>query len=182
MPRDRVFIGIGSNVDPEANIPRALELLGRSARILRLSNFRRTAPVGPAGQPAFVNGVAEIETALPPRTLKYDVLRRIEAELGRTRSSPDKYRPRPIDLDLLLYGRLVLREPGLTLPDPDLRERAFLARAVLELAPDLALPDTGEPLASLTGEDESPALPGLSRSWKERYECHEQDSRSKADP
>lgn len=157
------YISLGSNVEPEANIPRALEQLSARARLQGLSTFYRTPPVGPAGQPAFINGVAQVATDLPPRALKFDVLRAIEAALGRQRG-PDRYAPRPIDLDLLVYGDFNVDEPGLVLPDPDLAERPYLAAALAELGLDLtpaADGSPGEPLADLT------------RSLKERFLPHE---------
>ena len=75
-------------------------------------------------------------------------LRRIEADLGRVRNA-DAYAARPIDLDVLICGDEVVEDLGLVLPDPDLRSRSFLAAALLELAPDLVLPDSGERLAEL---------------------------------
>ncbi|MDD5628879.1 MAG: 2-amino-4-hydroxy-6-hydroxymethyldihydropteridine diphosphokinase [Elusimicrobia bacterium] len=160
------YISLGSNLSPEANIPKALELLAKKVRLHGLSTFYRTEPVGPAGQPLFVNGVAAVRTELAPRALKFQVLRGIEAELGRRRG-PDRYAPRPIDLDILIYGDLAVDEPDLVLPDPDLRTRPFLAAALRELAPGLAPPPAGSP-----GE----ALPELSRSLKERF-IHEPQAR-----
>ena len=156
------YVGLGSNLSPEANIPRALESLAKGVRLDALSTFRRTAPVGPAGQPPFVNGVARIRTDLAPRPFKFEVLRGIEARLGRRRGA-DKYAPRPIDLDLLLYGDLVVSEPDLVLPDPELRTRPFLAAALLELAPGLVLPVAGSP-----GEP----LAEFSQRLKERFIHH----------
>jgi 7,8-dihydro-6-hydroxymethylpterin-pyrophosphokinase len=80
--------------------------------------------------------------------LKRGVLRLIESELGRVRSR-ESYAPRTIDLDLLLYGNLVIHDRELCIPDPDIRVRPFLAVPLLELKPDLVLPDTDEPLASV---------------------------------
>ncbi|MCX5795294.1 MAG: 2-amino-4-hydroxy-6-hydroxymethyldihydropteridine diphosphokinase [Elusimicrobia bacterium] len=159
----QAYIGLGSNMEPEASIPKALELLARQVRLEGLSTFRRTAPVGPAGQPEFVNGVARVSTDLPPRSLKFEVLRGIEAALGRRRG-PDQYAPRTIDLDLLLYGDLVSDEPDLVLPDPDLRTRPFLAAALLELAPGLVKAVAGSPGEPMTD---------FSQRLKERFIQHE---------
>ncbi|MFA6030250.1 MAG: 2-amino-4-hydroxy-6-hydroxymethyldihydropteridine diphosphokinase [Elusimicrobiota bacterium] len=171
MSGTEAFIGIGSNVGPEENIPRAVAALAVELRLTGLSTFYRTAPVGPAGQPAFVNGVARVRTELSPRDLKSRVLRGIETRLGRVRDE-DRYRPRPIDLDLLLCGDEVVREEGLSLPDPDLRERPYLAAALLELSPDLRLPDDGKALARLIGEREREVLeplPEFSKRLKDRF-------------
>ena len=83
------------------------------------------------------------------RTLKFGILRDIETELGRTRGA-DRYAARPIDLDLAVYGDAAIDEPDLRIPDPDIRERPFVAVPLLELAPNLVMPDSGESLASLS--------------------------------
>ena len=145
MPR--AFIGVGSNIEPEANIRAALGLLRKRARVTRASTFYRTDPIGRPEQPAFRNGVFEVETSLPPAELK-QVLRDIEAQLYRRRTS-DKYAPRTIDLDLLLYDDLAIADEGLTLPDPDIERRAFLAIPLCELAPDGVLPGSGRPLCEV---------------------------------
>jgi 2-amino-4-hydroxy-6-hydroxymethyldihydropteridine diphosphokinase len=144
----RVLVAVGSNVEPEQNIAAALEMLALHARLTGVSTFYRTAPLNRPEQPPFLNGVVRMETHLPARALKFDVLRTIERRLGRVRTE-DAFAPRTIDLDIALYGSTVIDEPGLRVPDPDIRQRPFLAIPLLELEPDLALPDTGEALASL---------------------------------
>ncbi len=126
----RVFVGIGSNIEPERNVREAVRRLGEAVRVTGVSTFYRTEPEGRPEQPAFYNGVVEIETDLPPEELKQTVLRRIEADLGRVRSE-DKYAPRTIDLDIVIYDR--------ELCDPLVWERAFLAVPLCELVPDLVL-------------------------------------------
>jgi 2-amino-4-hydroxy-6-hydroxymethyldihydropteridine diphosphokinase len=143
----RAFIGVGSNLAPEANIRAALRLLAAGARITRISTFYRTAPIGRPEQPCFYNGVVAIETGTPPAELKR-ALRQIETRCRRRRTT-DKYAPRTIDLDLLLYGDLVVAEGEVRLPDPEIETRAFLAVALLELAPDLRLPGTGRPIREI---------------------------------
>jgi 2-amino-4-hydroxy-6-hydroxymethyldihydropteridine diphosphokinase len=140
---ERVFVGVGSNIEPEENVRRALGLLARQVRVRAVSTFYRTPAIGERDGPPFFNGVVEVSTSLPPRALKLDVLRRIEAQLGRRRG-PDPNAPRPIDLDLVLYGDRVepVEKDGLVLPDPDIVRRPFLALALFELAPGLVLPDS----------------------------------------
>jgi 7,8-dihydro-6-hydroxymethylpterin-pyrophosphokinase len=89
--------------------------------------------------------VWQIRTHFPPRQLKCAVLRRIETELGRIRTQ-DRHRARTIDLDLVLYGELVIRETDLVIPDPEIRQRPFLAIPLFEINPALVLPDTQEKL------------------------------------
>lgn len=149
----RAFISIGSNIDPEINVRDALLRLASSARVTAISTVYLTEPVGPPGQPPFYNCVAELETKLAPRDLKFRLLRRIESELGRARGA-DKFAARTIDLDLILYDELVMTTEDLTLPDPDILVRPFLALALYELAPGLVLPGSGVRISGKV-----PALP-----------------------
>lgn len=142
------YVAVGSNIQPEANIPAALDKLRRAARVTASSTFYRTAALDRPGDPDFLNGVWQIETDLSPHALKFDVLRRIEEELGRKRSA-DKYAPRTIDLDLIVYDNAAIAEPDLRVPDPDIRTRPFIALPLLELSPEVVLADTGERLAAL---------------------------------
>jgi 2-amino-4-hydroxy-6-hydroxymethyldihydropteridine diphosphokinase len=142
------YISVGSNIEPEKNIPEALEKLKKYVRVKAISTFYRTVPIGRPEQPAFLNGVWQIDAEQSARELKFHVLRQIEAELGRVRTK-DKYVPRTIDLDIALYGDVVINESDLRIPDPDIRQRPFIAVPLLELAPLLVLPDTGELLSSL---------------------------------
>jgi len=135
----RAFVSVGSNIEPERNVRDALHRLAGRIKIVAISTFYRSEPVGPPGQPFFFNGVVEIRTELSPLDVKYGLLRPIEAELGRVRTE-DKYEPRPIDLDLIVYEGQIAASPGLTLPDPELLSRPFLAIPLSELAPDLVLP------------------------------------------
>ncbi|HEX9019796.1 MAG TPA: 2-amino-4-hydroxy-6-hydroxymethyldihydropteridine diphosphokinase [Nitrospirota bacterium] len=135
----RAFIGAGSNIDPERHLAEAVRLLGAAAHIRAISTVYLTAPLDRPDQPSYYNCVVEIETALPPLELKGAVLRRIEAELGRRRGK-DKFASRPIDLDLVLYGDVTMAEEELTLPDPEILRRPFLAVPLAELAPELTLP------------------------------------------
>jgi dihydroneopterin aldolase/2-amino-4-hydroxy-6-hydroxymethyldihydropteridine diphosphokinase len=134
-----VLVSIGSNIDPERNIERAVQLLRKRVAVIAMSDFYWTKAFGPVGQPDFLNGACQVETNLSARALKFDVLRAIERELGRVRGA-DKYAPRTIDLDLVLYGDEVLCENGLNVPDPDIRSRPFLAVPLSELAFDYVLP------------------------------------------
>jgi 2-amino-4-hydroxy-6-hydroxymethyldihydropteridine diphosphokinase len=140
-PGTRAFIAVGSNIEPERNVLLALELLMRRVRVVAASTFYRTEPLGRPEQASFVNGAWEVRAERDARELKFGVLRPIEAELGRVRTA-DRYAARPIDLDIAVYGDLLIREPDLMVPDPDILERPFLAIPVLELAPEIRLPGT----------------------------------------
>ncbi len=165
------YVGIGANIAPEENIPRALVQLHAKAPLRATSTFYITPPIGRPEQPEYLNGVAAVWCTWPARAFKYDLLRKIEARLGRVRTA-DRHAPRPIDLDLLLYGNEVFNEPDLRVPDGDLRERLFLAAALLELAPDCILPDTGQALATLVTHEARavlrPATP-FTRQLRERF-------------
>lgn len=164
MPRTNAFLAVGSNIEPERNLPRALDMLlaGDELSVIATSTVYRTAPVGHPDQPAFANGVWQIAADPGPRELKFELLREIETALGRVRTE-DKYAPRPIDLDLILYGEKAIDSDGLTLPDPDIRRRAFISVPLMELAPGLRLPDTGETIESVAAG----AAGGTMEIWTE---------------
>jgi 2-amino-4-hydroxy-6-hydroxymethyldihydropteridine diphosphokinase len=139
------YIGLGANLgERESTIRRAVEELddGRTVRLLGLSTLRETDPVGFEDQPRFMNGVAVIETTATPREL-LDRLLDIERALGRDRTAAERWGPRPIDLDLLLYGDEVVAEPGLRIPHPRLHERRFVLEPLAELDPALVVPGQG---------------------------------------
>jgi 2-amino-4-hydroxy-6-hydroxymethyldihydropteridine diphosphokinase len=169
MPR--AFIGIGSNIAPEKNIREALRLLATSAPIMSISTFYREPAIDRPSEPDFYNGVVAIDTDLPPMTLKLKLLRKIEAALGRRRSA-DKYASRTIDLDLLVYGDLVVSNKQLTLPDPDILIRAFVAVPLCEIAPELLLPGLGVPIrevAERLPKESMQPLPEFTRSLHSEF-------------
>jgi 2-amino-4-hydroxy-6-hydroxymethyldihydropteridine diphosphokinase len=141
-PRDAAvttaYVGLGANLgDREATIRAAVAAL---PGVVAVSTLRETEPVGKTDQPRFLNGVAALETELSAREL-LAVLLSVERELGRERR--ERWGPRTIDLDLLLYGLEALDEPGLTVPHPRLHERRFALEPLAELAPELAVPGRG---------------------------------------
>lgn len=138
----RAFIGIGSNIDPAKNVRAAIRSLGRQMRLVGVSMVYCTDALDRPQQPPYFNCVAEIETDATPKELKHGILRPIEEELGRKRTQ-DKYAPRTIDLDLIVYDDLAMDAGGIRLPDPDILERPFLAIPLFELAPDLVLAGHG---------------------------------------
>jgi len=107
-----------------------------------------TEPVGPPGQGMYLNAAAVLHTTLDPRPL-LDALLRIERAQGRDRSAAERWGPRTLDLDLLLYDERVIDEPGLTLPHPRLHERLFVLEPLAEIAPGLSVPGTGATVAEL---------------------------------
>jgi 2-amino-4-hydroxy-6-hydroxymethyldihydropteridine diphosphokinase len=134
------FVGLGANLDnPLQQIRQALSELEtiEHTRVLAASSLYRSAPVGYADQPDFINAVAKLQTELSPREL-LDALQAIENRHGRRRSVRNA--PRTLDLDLLSYAMLVVHEEGLTLPHPRLHERAFVLLPLAEIAPDACVP------------------------------------------
>jgi 2-amino-4-hydroxy-6-hydroxymethyldihydropteridine diphosphokinase len=145
-------VGLGSNLgEREATLWKALEGLGATEgiEVVAVSSFRETDPVGVVDQPRFVNAAAALETSLRPRELLERLLD-VERSLGRDRAVEERWGPRTVDLDLLLYGGESIDEPGLEVPHPRLAERAFVLEPLLELDPDLRLPD-GRRLRDLYG-------------------------------
>jgi 2-amino-4-hydroxy-6-hydroxymethyldihydropteridine diphosphokinase len=143
----RVFVGVGSNVEPEVHVRSGLARLHAATGILGVSTFYSTPALGRPLDPPFVNGVVEVRDRLPPAALK-EVLSGIEDAEGRRRGA-DRLAPRSIDLDLLLHGDVVSIAPGLQLPHPDVTQRRFVALPLLELAPGLVLPGSGIRLAAV---------------------------------
>ena len=141
---------VGSNLDdPVKQVSSALAELDAvpQTRLVRKSSLYRTSPVGHAEQPDFVNAVALLETRLPARAL-LDLLLATERAFGRVRPDGERWGPRTLDLDLLLYGDAVIDEPGLRVPHPHLHERAFALLPLAEIAPDALIPGIG-PVAEI---------------------------------
>ena len=143
------YIGLGANLGPREDTLRlALELIAKEpgVELVGVSSFRETDPVGVVEQPRFTNAAAAFETTLSPRKL-LDLLLDVERRLGRVRDGT-RWGPRPIDLDLLLYGDEIVDEPGLRVPHPRLHERRFALEPLAELDPGLAIPGHG-PVSAL---------------------------------
>jgi 2-amino-4-hydroxy-6-hydroxymethyldihydropteridine diphosphokinase len=137
------YVGLGSNLDgPENQIRSAIEELARlpGTSLGRVSSLYRSEPVGYVCQPPFVNAVAELSTELPAAAL-LEALLALETRHGRIRSFSDA--PRPLDLDLLLYGDSVIDEAGLQVPHPRMHERRFVLLPLDEIAPQCAIPGRG---------------------------------------
>ena len=132
-----VYVGAGSNVAPMHNLARAVAELQREFPGARCSPWYRNRAVGFEGDD-FINLVAGFDTALPVQAV-LSRLHAIEMLCGRARDAP-RWAPRPMDLDVLLYGDLVCDEPGLRLPRPDLLRRAYMLGPLAALAPEVVHP------------------------------------------
>ena len=151
----RAYVAVGSNLgDRWGRLAQAARAL-RSApgvAVLRASRVWDAAPIGPP-QPRYLNAVLEIETTRTPASL-LALLRQVEAAAGRTRDV--HWGARTLDLDLLLFGDLVVREPGLTLPHPGLAGRRFVLAPLAELRPELPVPGADASVGRLL--EEAPEL------------------------
>ncbi len=142
-----VYLGLGSNMgDRQGNLSRALDLLSRKLQIGEVSSVYDTEPIGNVSQPRFLNMVCQVYTRIAPEAL-LALAKGIETKLGRASGKPNA--PRPIDIDILLYGDHVIETPELVIPHPRLAERAFVLVPLAEIAPALKHPVSGETIKEL---------------------------------
>jgi 2-amino-4-hydroxy-6-hydroxymethyldihydropteridine diphosphokinase len=145
------YVGLGANLgEPGRQVERALRELDAIARtrVVKASSLYRSAPVGYASQPQFVNAVAQVDTGLSAAQL-LDELQAIETRHGRSRSFANA--PRTLDLDLLLFGDCTIQTPQLAIPHPRMHERAFVLEPLLEIAPGVVIPGRGAARVLLSG-------------------------------
>jgi len=147
------YIALGANVgDRERNIRAALDKFGTTdgLQVVRVSTLIENPAVGgPPNSPPFLNGAAEVSTSLSPAALLQRLLE-IEREIGRVRR--EKWGPRPIDLDLLLYGDQVIDAPGLAVPHPLMHQRRFVLEPLAQIAPDAVHPLLKRSIGTLLGD------------------------------
>ncbi|TNG94109.1 2-amino-4-hydroxy-6-hydroxymethyldihydropteridine diphosphokinase [Pasteurellaceae bacterium USgator11] len=154
IPKSAVYIALGSNLDnPTAQLQSAVRALDAlpNTQVTAVSAFYRSKPLGPQDQPDFINAVAAIETALLPLDL-LDHLQHIEQQQGRVRLR--RWGERTLDLDILLYGDLVIESERLSVPHYDMANREFVIVPLYEIAPRLRLPN-GEKLTGLADKFKS---------------------------
>ena len=147
----RAAIGLGANLgDAAATLREAIAALARlpATELLRTSRLYRTPAWGRTEQPDFINAVALVETALPPREL-LDALLVVERSFGRVRLDGERWGPRTLDLDLLLHDAQSIDTPRLSLPHPRMHLRAFVLVPLCEIAPDCRIPGRGKAAAWL---------------------------------
>ena len=145
----RVYIALGSNLaSPLTQVNAAIAALGNipDSRIVAVSGLYRTPPLGPQDQPDYLNAAVALETSLAPEALLAHT-QRIELDQGRVRKA-ERWGPRTLDLDIMLFGNVTLATPRLTVPHYDMKNRGFMLWPLFEIAPELHFPD-GETLASV---------------------------------
>ena len=159
MGFQKAYILAGSNIgDRKANLEFALKSLAAGAVVKKVSSYFETEPVGYLNQPWFLNIAVEVETDLAPLEL-LNFCKGIEKSGGRIRSFPNA--PRTLDLDILLYGDLVINGAGLTSPHPRMAERRFVLEPLAQIAPDVIHPVLGKSIRLLLD-----ACPDHSQVWK----------------
>ncbi|MFZ5000294.1 2-amino-4-hydroxy-6-hydroxymethyldihydropteridine diphosphokinase [Enterobacter asburiae] len=143
------YIAIGSNLaSPLEQVNAAVQALGEipQSKIVAVSSFYRTPPLGPQDQPDYLNAAVVLETALDAETL-LDNTQRIELQQGRVRKA-ERWGPRTLDLDIMLFGHETINTERLTVPHYDMKNREFMLWPLFEVAPDLIFPD-GIPLRTI---------------------------------
>lgn len=157
MSENLAYLSLGSNIDPERNLPAAVGLLGRYGRVLAVSAVYESLAEGWADQPNFLNAAALFSTPLSAEKLRAGPIAEIEAALGRVRTA-NKNAPRTIDIDIMLFNRDILELGPRHIPSPEILERPFVAVPLAELAPDYVHPETGETLATIAARFSHAAL------------------------
>jgi 2-amino-4-hydroxy-6-hydroxymethyldihydropteridine diphosphokinase len=133
-----IYLGLGSNLGSrEDNLKKAIDEISHRLRMIKVSSIYDTAPIGDENQPRYLNMVCEVSTTLPPPSLMA-LLQGFELKLGRLPAKRNA--PRPMDIDILLCGNLVLSSPELTIPHPKMVEREFVLVPLAEIAPDIEHP------------------------------------------
>jgi 2-amino-4-hydroxy-6-hydroxymethyldihydropteridine diphosphokinase len=146
--RNLAYLMLGSNIEPERNLRAAVRHLSRFGCIRAVSAVWETAPIGFPDQPNYLNAAVLLETGLSPLALREEAIVSIEAALGRVRTK-NKYAPRTIDIDIMLFNDEVLQIGHRHIPDLEVLERPFVAVALAEIAPDYKHPQTGETLQEI---------------------------------
>ena len=184
------FLALGSNIEPEKNLPAAVRRLRKLGWVKAVSTVWQSAALGSAPQADFLNAVVRLETTLGAAALQ-EAAHAIETGLGRRRTA-DKFGPRTIDIDLVLFNRESLQIGSRRIPDPDIAERPFLAVPLAELAPNYIHPVSGRTLNEMarpfTGSSiqprpdvrlaEFPDSSGCSDDSEDRGEIHAQNDRA----
>jgi 2-amino-4-hydroxy-6-hydroxymethyldihydropteridine diphosphokinase len=155
------YLSLGSNIEPERNLPAAVALLEQFGRVIAVSSVWQSAPVGFTQQEDFLNAAVLLETPLSAQALREQGIAQIEKSLKRVRTE-NKSAPRTIDIDIMLFNAEVFSLGQRHIPDPEVLERPFVAIPLAEIAPDYVHPETGRTLEQIASRFD-PAAAGMSR-------------------
>ncbi len=163
-----VYLGLGSNLgDRVRNLIVGLRRLEPLVRVEAVSSLYESDPLGRQDQPLFLNAVCRAVTGLPPQGLLRHV-RQVEHDVGRRRG--ERWGPRPLDIDVLLYDGIIIDEPDLAVPHPALPERAFVLVPLAEIAPDLRHPQLDRTMRELAAVvDASGVRQRAARGWEQGW-------------
>jgi len=159
----QAYLSLGSNIEPERNLPAAVRMLAEHGRVAAASRVWETAPVDRSEQANYLNGAVLLETTLLAEELRLEVIELIERSLGRVRNPADSYGPRTIDIDITLFDRDVLQIGHRQIPDPSLLERCFVAIPLAEIAPRYVHPQVDHTLAEIASGFDAANCPMLPR-------------------
>ncbi len=166
MHRSSVFLALGANLgDPASQLAEATRrVAGPQLEVMARSRLYRSAPVGPPGQPDYLNAVIEVQTSFSPTDLLKHT-QAIENAMGRVKSV--RWGPRVVDIDIALYGDEVVHTPDLVIPHRELARRRFVLAPLADIAPDLIVPGLGKSVAQLLSElvDDPSDLMVLTKNW-----------------
>ena len=147
----RAYLALGSNIEPEHNLPAVVRELSRYGRVLGVSRVWETEPLGFSNQPNFLNAALLLETSLTAGQLRQSAIPDIERVLNRQRDPENPNGPRTIDVDIALFDCEIIVIGSRRIPDPDILERAFVAVPLAELDPGYVHPENGRTLAEIAG-------------------------------
>jgi 2-amino-4-hydroxy-6-hydroxymethyldihydropteridine diphosphokinase len=145
----RYYLSLGSTIDPAENLSGAVRLLGFHGDLAARSSVYISPPFGTESpQPDYLNAVVALDSSLEPEVFHREVVRRVEAQLGRVRTA-DRFAPRTIDIDILMVDREILEIDHRRIPNPEILERSFVAIPLAEIAPNLVHPEVGRTMAEI---------------------------------
>jgi 2-amino-4-hydroxy-6-hydroxymethyldihydropteridine diphosphokinase len=148
VPDHLAWLVLGSNIEPERNMPRAAAAIAAEETLLGVSSVWQSPPADGSNQPDYWNAAVLIRTAKSPAELYSELIAPVESELGRVRGA-DAFAPRTMDIDLALFDDRVEEFAGRRVPHPDILRRAYFALPLAELSPEMKHPETGEPLHAI---------------------------------
>ncbi len=151
-PLHRAYLSLGSNIEPEQNLPAAVRELAKHCRVVAVSQVWESAPFDGSDQSNYLNAAVLVETQLDAAEFHRQVIVAVETALGRVRHPGYKNAPRTIDIDLSLFDQATLSLDHRRIPDPDIPQRPFVAVPLAELDPEYLHPAFGKPLREIAGE------------------------------